>query len=395
MKSCPTKLPTAKSRPVKSRNAKSKLAVLFLASLALTAAAYPQARGGYGAGAPAAAPDASTNLPGADSAQPKPGDYLLGKVTVSGGDLPWDPIPVTVTCSGKTAYTIGTDPKGHFVIAPAKGATIDASSATSTSAPADTNAKSKLAPFMGCTVEAALPGFNSTALTIASRNLKDNPDLGTITLKPEDASAGTAVSSTTAAAPKDATKAFDKARSEWLDKKPERAQKDLEKAVQLDPQFAEAWYQLGKIQEAANSPDATTSFSKATAADPKFSPPYEQLATISIKASKWQDAADATDHALQLNPRGTPQLWYFNALANYKLSKPDIAEAAATKALAMDPLHTVPNSEQLLAVLLAEKHDYAAALDHLRNLLTYLPPGPNADLIKKQVDQLQQAVSSK
>lgn len=394
-----------KSRPMKSRSiesleVRSKLTFLFLAFVTLTTPAFPQYGGGRptGSASPAANPTAGSESSGNyddPSRQAKPGDYLLGKVTVSGGDLPWDPIPVTVTCSGKTAYTIGTDPKGHFVITPAKDATIDASSATPTAGPADTNAKSKLAPFMGCTVEAALPGFNSTTLTIANRNLKDNPDIGTITLKPEEASAGTAVSSTTASSPKDATKAFDKARSEWLDKKPDRAQKDLEKAVQLDPQFAEAWYQLGKIQEAANSPDATNSFSKATAADPKFSPPYEQLATISIKASKWQDAADATDHALQLNPRGTPQLWYFNAVANYKLGKMDIAQSAATKALAMDPLHTLPNSEQLLAVILAEKHDYAAALDHLRNLLTYLPPGPNADLVKKQVDQLQQAVSSK
>ena len=88
------------------------------------------------------------------------------------------------------------------------------------------------------------------------------------------------------------------------------------------------------------------------------------------------------------------QLWYFSALANYKLGKKDEAQTAATKALAMDPLHTLPNSEQLLAVILVDKHDYPAALDHLRNLLTYIPPGPNADLVKKQLDQLQQALSS-
>ena len=266
-----------KSRLMKSRNVKSKLTVLFLASVALTVpSAFPQARGGYPGGAPSGAPDASTNLPGGDTGQARPGDYLLGKVTVSGGALPWDPIPVTVTCAGKTAYTIGTDPKGHFAIAPANPATAatpNIPNAASGTLPADANAKSKLAAFEGCTVEASLSGFDSSTLTIANRNLHDNPDLGTITLKREDSSAGTAVSSTTASAPKDARKAFDKARSEWLDKKPDRAQKELEKAVQLDPQFAEAWYQLGKIQEAANSPDATNSFTKATAATPNSARP--------------------------------------------------------------------------------------------------------------------------
>ena len=67
-------------------------------------------------------------------------------------------------------------------------------------------------------------------------------------------------------------------------------------------------------------------------------------------------------------------------------------EASATKALAMDPLHTAPNTEQLLAVILAGKGDYAGALQHLRNCLTYVPAGPNADLIKQQIAQLETAV---
>src|SRR5271168_939869 len=211
MKSCLIESRQMKSRPIKALAVKSKLTFLFLASLALTVPAYPQARGGSAPGAPTGAPDTSLGPDRTgDLGQPKPGDYLLGKVTVSGGDLPWDPIPVTVTCSGKAAYIIGTDPKGHFVIAPAKGATTDAttdaSNATPSAAPADTNAKPKLAAFSGCTVEASLPGFNSTTLTIANRNLQDNPDLGTITLKPEEGTAGTAVSSTTASAPKEISK---------------------------------------------------------------------------------------------------------------------------------------------------------------------------------------------
>ena len=245
---------------------------------------------------------------------------------------------------------------------------------------------------MGCTVEASLPGFNSTTLTIANRNLLDNPDIGTITLTREEGSAGTAVSNTTASAPKDAAKAFEKARTEWLDKKPDRAQKDLEKAVQIYPQFAEAWYQLGKIQQAAKSPDALNSFSKSAAADPKFSPPYEHLAQLSALAKNWQAVADATAHELELNPRGTPDIWCYNALGNYNLGKKDVAEASATKSLAMDPLHTQPNTEQLLAVIQAGRGDYPDALQHLRNCLTYLPAGPNADLIRQQIAQLETAM---
>jgi len=41
---------------------------------------------------------------------------------------------------------------------------------------------------------------------------------------------------------------------------------------------------------------------------------------------------------------------------------------------------------------LAEKHDFAGALQHLRNCLTYLPPGPNLDLVKQQIAEMEPAV---
>jgi regulator of sirC expression with transglutaminase-like and TPR domain len=74
------------------------------------------------------------------------------------------------------------------------------------------------------------------------------------------------------------------------------------------------------------------------------------------------------------------------------LNKKDVAEASALKALSMDPLHTQPNTEQLLAVILADKRDYAGALAHLRSCLAYLPSGPNTDLVKKQIAQLEKMV---
>jgi tetratricopeptide (TPR) repeat protein len=317
------------------------------------------------------------------SHQGRSGDSLTGKVIVSGGAMPWDPIPITVTCDGKIRYTTYANPNGDFEIAPV---------VTSASTLGSEGAKSKPASeFVGCSVEAALPGFTSSALTVANRTIVDNPDLGTIKLSREEGAPG-AASSTTAAAPKDATKAFEKARSDWQEQKPDRAQRDLEKAVQIDPQFAEAWYQLGKIQEVSSPKDAGNSFSKAVAADSKFLPPYEHLVPIVAQAGKWQEVADDAAHAFELNPRGTARLWYFHALGNYKLNKKDVAQASALKALSMDPLHTQPNIEQLIAVILADKGDYAGALEHLRSCLTYLPTGPNTDLVKQQIAELEKMV---
>jgi hypothetical protein len=318
------------------------------------------------------------------SHQGRSGDFLIGKVIVNGGALPWDPVPINVTCNGKIRYTADADPKGGFEIATVVKSSYTLGTEGARTKPAD--------EFVGCTVEGALPGFSSSVLTIANRDFLDNPDIGTIKLSREDGAAGAAVSGTTASAPKEAMKAFEKARSEWLEQKPDKAQKDLEKAVQAYPQFAEAWYQLGKLQQGSNSQDAGNSFSKAVAADPKFLLPYEYLVPIAAQTGKWQEVADGAAHELELTPRGSAEIWYFHALGNYKIGKKDVAEASAEKALAMDPLHKQPNTEQLLAVILADKRDFAGALEHLRNCLTYLPAGQNADLVKQQVAQLEKMV---
>ena len=312
------------------------------------------------------------------------GNEYGGHVTTPGGLLPWEPIRVVVTCGGTPQYSTFTDPKGNFLIAP----TDQQGTIASDVAGKPTSA----AAFVGCDVHAVFPGYDSTTLLIANRSMLDNPDLGTIKITPEGVSEDAALSATGSSVPKDARKAFEKARSEWIDKKPDRARKDLEKAVHEDPQFAEAWYQLGKIQQSSAPQDAWNSFSKAAAADPKFILPYSHMAEVAAKQGKWQDVVDSTKKELQLNPEGSPEIWYYNALGNYKINRKDVAETSAQKALAMDPLHTEPNTEQLLAVILADKHDFAGALAHLRSCVKYLPPGPNANLVKQQIAQLETMV---
>jgi tetratricopeptide (TPR) repeat protein len=183
-------------------------------------------------------------------------------------------------------------------------------------------------------------------------------------------------------------KAFEKARAEWLNQNSGGAMGSLKKAVAIYPGFAEAWVQLGKLQEAADPEAARDAFSKALVADPKFVLPYEQLALMAAQAQNWDEAEKNTNEALQLDPGGTPQLWYDDALAKFQLGKTDEAGRSALKSLAIDPRHTVLGTEQLLAVIMARKADYARAVQHLKNCLTYFPAGPQADLVKQQLAQL-------
>jgi tetratricopeptide (TPR) repeat protein len=306
---------------------------------------------------------------------------------VDGAKPLWDVIPVVVSCDGKTRYNTTTDAKGGFGIA------VDARLPDSEVVKTKSDlGRVTAAELVGCKVSAMLDGFESTSVTIANRDFNDDSDIGTVHLHQNEMATASSLSATTASASPDALKEFEKARADAADKHLDSARKHLQKAVSVDPQFAEAWYHLGKLEETDKPQDALSAYQKAAAADPKYTPPYEHIASLAAVQKKWPDVVDATNHALQLVPAGTPQIWYYSAVGNYNLGHVAIAQTAAETSLSMDPNHSAPNTEQLLAVMLAARGDYKDALNHLRRCLTYLAPGPNADLVKQQVAQLEKIV---
>jgi len=312
---------------------------------------------------------------------------FTGKVVVDGARPLWNPIPIAVNCGGKTRYNTVADAKGGF------GILLNAQLPDSEVVKTKSDLKRvDAAELVGCSATAVLDGFDSTSVTIGNRDIMDNPDIGTIHLHQNETAKGSALSATTASAPADAIKEFEKAHSDENDKHLDSARRHLQKAVSIDPQFAEAWYHLGKLEETDKPQDALNAYQKAAAADPKYTPPYEHIAALAAAQKKWQDVVDASDHALQLNPAGTPQIWYFSAVGNLNLGHAAVAETSAETSLSMDPSHVAPNTEQLLAVILAGRGAYRDALDHLRHCLTYISPGPNADLVKQQVAQLEKIV---
>jgi tetratricopeptide (TPR) repeat protein len=316
------------------------------------------------------------------SAQGRAGGVLLGKLALEGEPLPWEPLQVSVDCKGSIVNTTQADLKGQFVIR-----FVDTHGVERTPADDQRQMETK---YEGCTVRGVLDGFHSSAVTITIQNLRDEPKLATITLSPEGRGGGSERSTTSQAAPSNAIKAFEKARAEYLDGDAGDAEHSLGKAIELYPGFAEAWLQLGKLEKTKDPQAARDSFSKAVAADPRFVVPYEQLAALDVQGKKWKETADDTNQALQVVPTGTPLLWYYDALAKYQLGKLDEAQVSVSKSLAIDPRRA--NAEQLLAVILSRKADYAGALLHLRNCLTHLPAGPQADLVKQQIAQLEPKV---
>jgi len=162
----------------------------------------------------------------------------------------------------------------------------------------------------------------------------------------------------------------------------------------LYPKYAEAWFELGNMQnQQKDLASARNSYAQALAADSKFVSPYLALANMALNDKNWQDAADDSDRLLRLNPVDFPQAYLYNAVANYNLQKLDAAEKSAEEGLKRDPSHRFPQMNHLLGVVLAQKMDYSGSAQNLQDYLKYAPNAADADVVKKQLAEIQALAS--
>jgi tetratricopeptide (TPR) repeat protein len=331
--------------------------------------------------------------------------YLSGKVVMDDGTPPPDRVAVQLVCQARPK-TIGyTDRKGYF------SADVNDRRATSQYEDAsdnntgfgsrgngsfgnNTRTRGGLTnDLMGCDLQVSLAGFRSDVYHLGVRRSLDNPDVGTLFLHRLSNVEGLTISATSALAPKDATKALDKAREYEKKQKWQDAQKELNKAVSLYPKYAAAWYELGNVQrEQKDIESARQSYAKALEADPKFVSPYLELGDLAGHEQKWQETLDDTDRLLRLNPVDFPQAWFLNAVANFNLGKLEPAEKSAREGISHDEAHHLPRINLLLGVILSQKKDYAGAAENLRSYLKYSPNSEDAAKVKQQLEDLEKVL---
>lgn len=331
------------------------------------------------------------------------GIYLSGKVVMEDGTPPPEPVTIERLCGSSPRAQAYTDGKGRFSFQMGQnnGVMPDASedgtnfpNAQRSSGNQNSgmssrqfgNPETRLA---GCELRAALPGFRSDAVLLNGRRALDNPDVGTIVLHRLGNVDGTVISMTSLQAPNAAKKAYDKGRQALQKNKTQDAGKEFQKAVDIYPKYASAWYELGRIQEGNKDvEEARKSYANALAADSKFMSPYLQLADLAAREQNWRDLADTTDRLLRLDAVDYPLAHFYNAMANLNLGKNDAAEKSAVEGARLDTAHKYPKMEQAVATVLARKKDYAGAAEHLRNYLRFAPEASDAARIKVQLAEL-------
>ncbi|MDX2154689.1 MAG: tetratricopeptide repeat protein [Bryobacteraceae bacterium] len=339
---------------------------------------------------------------------------ISGKVMMDDGMPPPEPILIERVCNGNARPEQYTDTKGRFSFALGQnqGMFQDASVGNMNddlSFPGQSIGRGTMNPSMApggrraiterdlvnCEIRAALPGHRSDVVPLAGRRVLDNPDIGTLILRRVANVQGLTFSMTTALAPKDAKKAFEKGldaakKSKWAD-----AQAQFQKAVDLYPKYAVAWHELGRVHAMQkNDAEARKAFGEAVGADEKFVKPLIDLAQVAARENKWEEVVQTTDRVIKLNPYDFPGAFFMNSIGNLQMQRYDEAEKSAREAMKLDPRNTVPKTQHILGIILANKQDYEGAAKHMRQYLELAPNARDIDVVKKQlaeVDRLQAA----
>lgn len=334
--------------------------------------------------------------------------FFSGKVMLDDGTPPPDQVVIERVCNGVARPEAYTDSKGRFQFQMGQNTAMMADASVATGDPFGNSGIGGMGgpmgrgqginerDLMGCELRASLAGFRSDVVSLAGRRSLDNPDVGTIILHRLAKVDGFTFSGTTAFAPKDAKKAYDKGRNAMKKKKWADAEKELTKAVTTYPKFAAAWFELGLVYHQQSKLDeARRAYNESINADGKFVNPYAPLARLAAGEKKWEEAADYSGKLIRLNPFFSADAYFISAVANLNLNRLDQAEEHSREAAKMDAQHRNPRINHLLAIILAQKQDYAGAAASFRDFLKFAPDAPEAEQIKQQLAEVEKRIAGR
>ncbi|HKR94113.1 MAG TPA: tetratricopeptide repeat protein [Candidatus Angelobacter sp.] len=326
--------------------------------------------------------------------------FISGKVMLEGGGAIPEPVAIERVCNNVNRREGYTDSKGHFEFQLGTNSAFQDASESSGRITANPETHSglsqeqRLMSMSGCEFRAVLAGYQSSVALVRTGDDTWQYDIGTIFLKRMGDAQGTTISVTSMGAPKNAMHAYEKAEKELQDK-PADAEKELNKAVQIYPQFAAAWNLLGDIHRENKQLDqARTDYEHAVSADPQFVNPTYSLAVIAIHEKKWDEVGQYSDQVLKLNAMAFPMAYFFNAAANYNLQKFDAAEESAKKFKSLDTQNSHPDVRLLLSYIFSRKQDYAGAARELHDYLAIMPNATNAEELKAEAKRFEDLSAS-
>jgi TolA-binding protein len=341
--------------------------------------------------------------------------FLRGRVAISDGSAIPNDMLVERVCDQKVRQQVYAAPAGDFSMQLGSRADSYLDASGDPSSPFGVATTKKDDSLMGiprrnltnCELRASATGFHSSTVSlIGFTPYESSLDVGAIVLQRTTKVKGGTLSAVPYKAPANARKAFEKGLEAEKKSKLSEARRNFEEAVAIYPSFAIAWYQLGTILLKQSENDlARTAFTKATASDPKFLPPYLSLASMAYEAGDWKDVLTYTNYLLDrdplnhagvygylvdLDPMNYGDIYFYNAVANFRLNRLDDAEKSALKAEQhIDLSMRAPKLHLMLAEIFARKKDYAMAISETRRYLELAPHANDVDGVRERLAELE------
>jgi tetratricopeptide (TPR) repeat protein len=339
-------------------------------------------------------------------------NLLMGRIATNDGTpIPHD-VLVERICNERVRQQVYASPNGDFSMQ--MGSKNDSFVDATADLPSPERVNNKTS-FQGipqreltkCELQASAAGFRSSRINLFNLNPSSGSvDVGVIVVDRTTKIKGMTLSAQPYKAPPDARKAYEKGLDAENKGKLVEAHKYFEQAVTLYPKYASAWFQLGTILERENQKDsARDAYTRATASDMKFLPPYLSLASMAFEERDWGAVLQLTNHILDLDPfnygdmntyvldldeLNPAEAYFYNAVANYQLNRIDEAEKSVLKAERSDLLTHFPQLHVLLAEIFTRKKNYDGAILELRSYLELVPHARDADLIRERLAKLRE-----
>ena len=168
-----------------------------------------------------------------------------------------------------------------------------------------------------------------------------------------------------------------------------RAQAHFRKAIELYPQYAHAWNDLGiTYMQTGDHERGREAFEKAIAADDKYAEALLNLAKVRASENKNPEAEALLQRALATSPNNPETL---TVLANILLMENKLEEAASTAA----KVHSLEHSRFAIAHWIAGRalelqHKDADAIAEYTTYLSESPDGAMAEQAKASLESLRE-----
>jgi tetratricopeptide (TPR) repeat protein len=187
--------------------------------------------------------------------------------------------------------------------------------------------------------------------------------------------------------PANARKALQKAREATAKHKWDEAYRYVEKAIQLEPSYAEAFALRGVLERESRPDQALLDTQKAVEYDPHYGMGYVALASVYTDFGRFDDAIHALDRALAIMPAAW-QVYFEMSRAFLGKQNSITALHHIEKACHLAP-KTYPVLHLMKAQILVALNDSPDAATELQAYLKQEPNGEQSLKAKQELDKLQ------